>query len=56
MGLKVFIDVNIIIDFALQRTEGYTEARKLLEAIVEKKVVGCTSPIVIHIASHILKK
>ncbi len=56
MALKVFIDVNIIVDYALKRPQGYVHARQILQAIVDKQLEGYTGPVVIHIAAHLLKK
>lgn len=56
MELKVFLDVNIILDYILKRPEGYESSKKILEKIIAKEIEGYTSSVAIHIVGHILKK
>lgn len=56
MGFKIFLDVNIILDYTLKRPEGYNAAKKILEKITTGEYEGYTSSVAIHIVGHVLKK
>ena len=56
MAYKLFLDANIILDYVLKRKEGYTSARIIFESIVRGEHQAFTSPVIIHITTHILRK
>lgn len=56
MGLKVFLDVNIILDYTLKRSEGYGSSKKTLERIIAGEIEGYTSSVAVHIVGHVLKE
>jgi len=56
MAHKLFIDVNIILDYTLQRKKWNNNARKIFVSIVEGKFEAIISAVTVHISSHILKK
>lgn len=56
MAYKLFFDANVILDYTLKRQEGYQPAKDILESIIQGEHRGFTSPVVIHIVGHILKK
>lgn len=53
---NLFLDVNIILDYALKRPKWYGLSKSILQKIVEGTYSGTVSPVVVHIASYILKK
>jgi predicted nucleic acid-binding protein len=55
MASKIFLDANILLDFTLKQ-EGYSEAKQILDVIIEGKVQAFTTPSVIHIAAYYLTK
>lgn len=56
MAYKLFLDANIILDYAMNRPVGYKPAKQIFESIVAKEHSGYTSPIAIHIITYIYKK
>ncbi|HMB97973.1 MAG TPA: PIN domain-containing protein [Balneolaceae bacterium] len=54
--IRLFLDVNVILDYSLKRPECYKNSKIILQYIIEGRYRGVVSPVVIHIASHILKK
>lgn len=56
MAFKVFLDVNILIDFLDERRELHTSAILLFEAIENRKIKGYLSESVINNTSYILRK
>src|ERR1700761_358138 len=48
MAFRVFLDANILLDFALKRPE-YESARKLIEWVVEGRVEAYVTPSIIHV-------
>lgn len=55
MAFRIFLDANMILDFALQRPE-YESARQLIGRVVEGKVEAFVTPAVVHIAGYWLTK
>lgn len=53
---NLFLDVNIILDYALKRPKWYGLSKSVLQKIVEGTYSGTVSPVAVHIASYILKK
>lgn len=56
MGFKIFLDVNIILDYALKRPEGYVHSKEILKKIISGEFEGYTSSVAVHIIGHVLKK
>ncbi|GAA0537393.1 type II toxin-antitoxin system VapC family toxin [Chitinophaga japonensis] len=56
MAYKLFLDANVILDYILKRPEGYQPAKVIFESIVRGEHQAFTSPVIIHIVAHILKK
>ncbi len=56
MANKLFLDANVIIDFILKRPEGYQPAKAIFEDIVNGQFQAYTSPVAIHIVTHIAGK
>ncbi len=55
MAFKVFIDANILLDFTLQRTH-YSEAKKLIELVINDEIQAYISPAIVHIVGYWLTK
>ncbi len=55
MAFKVFLDVNIILDFALQR-DGYEPSKTVITWAEEGKIYGFVSPTVVQICSYWIAK
>lgn len=55
MAFKVFLDVNIILDFILQR-ERYEQGKTIVSWAEEGKVTGFVSPTVVQICSYWIAK
>jgi predicted nucleic acid-binding protein len=55
MASKIFIDANILLDFALKRTE-YKNAKAIIELVVSGKVQGFITPSIVHIVGYWLTK
>lgn len=56
MAYNLFLDANVILDYILKRPEGYKPAKIIFEKIVNGEHLAHTSPVIVHIVSHILKK
>ncbi|HEY4327296.1 MAG TPA: PIN domain-containing protein [Mucilaginibacter sp.] len=55
MAVKIFLDANILLDYALNR-EHYTEAEKVMDLIVNKKARAFITTSVLHITGHWVSK
>jgi len=55
MAFKVFLDVNIILDFVLQR-DGYKSSKTIITWAEEGKINGFVSPTVVQICSYWIAK
>jgi predicted nucleic acid-binding protein len=55
MASKIFIDANILLDFALKRTE-YKNAKAIMELVISGKVQGFITPSIVHIVGYWLTK
>ncbi|MDB4904049.1 MAG: hypothetical protein JWQ63_3330 [Mucilaginibacter sp.] len=55
MAVKIFLDANILLDYALNR-EHYTEAEKVLDLVVNKKVHAFITSSVLHITCYWVSK
>jgi predicted nucleic acid-binding protein len=55
MAFRVFLDANILLDFALKRKE-YDVSRQLIEWAVKGRVQAFITPSIVHIASYWLTK
>src|SRR3546814_17759532 len=55
MAFKVFLAVNIILDFALQR-DGYEPSKTVITWAEEGKINGFVSPTVVQICSYWIEK
>lgn len=55
MAFKVFLDANVILDFALKRT-AYEQGKMIIAWIEGGKITGFVSPTVIQIASYWIAK
>ena len=55
MAYKVFVDANVILDFTLKR-ENYNDAKKIIELILQGKLLGFVTPAIIHIVGYWLTK
>lgn len=56
MVSKVFLDANIVLDFILQRDIGYTEAKRIIEKVIDGDLSAYITPSIVHIAGYFLKK
>ncbi len=52
MAFRVFVDANILLDFALKRTDYYESVRKLMEWVVEGRIEAYITPSIVHIAGY----
>ncbi len=55
MGIKVFIDVNVLLDFFLKR-KGFAEAEQIVKAILDHKIDAYISISVLQTLSFYLQK
>jgi predicted nucleic acid-binding protein len=55
MASRVFLDANIILNFALKR-DNYDAAKRLMEKIVNGQLSAFTSPSIVHITGYWLTK
>jgi len=55
MAFKVFLDANIVLNFALQR-EGYEPSKTIITWAEEGKISGFVSPTVVQICSYWIAK
>lgn len=55
MAFKVFLDVNLILDFTLQR-DGYPAGKTIISWAEEGKINGFVSPTVVQICSYWISK
>ena len=56
MALKVFLDVNIIVDFFLESRTGHKEAVQILSAVEDGKIDLCVSETVINTSVYLTRK
>ncbi|WP_410472023.1 type II toxin-antitoxin system VapC family toxin [Faucicola mancuniensis] len=54
--MKVYLDVNIILDWALQRKPFYQSSRSLIELVERKELIGLVSPLGIANAYYFVRK
>ncbi|HEV2478018.1 MAG TPA: type II toxin-antitoxin system VapC family toxin [Puia sp.] len=55
MAFRVFLDANILLDFALKRPE-YESARKMIGWVVEGRVEAYVTPAIIHMMAYWMTK
>jgi len=55
MASKIFLDANVLLDFTLKR-KAYSDAKKLIELILDQKIKGFVTPAIIHIVGYWLTK
>jgi len=55
MAFKVFLDVNILLDFVLQR-DGYEQGKTIVSWAEQGKIAGFISPTVVQICSYWIAK
>lgn len=51
MAFRVFLDANVLLDFALKRPE-YESARKIIEWVIEGRVEAYVTPSIIHMMAY----
>ena len=56
MASKLFLDANVVLDFILQRNIGYTDAKVIIERILDGNFSAYVTPSIVHIAGYFLKK
>lgn len=55
MVFKVFVDINVLLDFFLKR-KGFADAERIIKAILEEKIDACISIAVLQTLSFYLQK
>lgn len=55
MPFKIFLDVDVLLDFALKRS-GYVVSRRLMLLAVEGKVLAFVTPVAVHMLGYWLSK
>jgi predicted nucleic acid-binding protein len=53
---RLFLDANVILDYALKRPKWYRASKSILEKVAEGEYEGTVSPVAVHIVSYILGK
>ena len=56
MASKIFLDANIILDFALQRDTGYQVAKDIIQYAIDGKANVYITPAIVHIAGYYITK
>jgi predicted nucleic acid-binding protein len=55
MAYKIFLDANILLDFALKREE-FVSSKKIIELAVDGQVQGFITPSIVHIVGYWVTK
>ena len=55
MVSKIFLDVNVLLDFTLKRN-AYPDAKKLIELVITERIKAFVTPAIIHIVGYWLTK
>ena len=55
MASKIFLDVNLLLDFTLKR-DSYNEAKQVLDLVIAGKIQAFTTSSILHITGHYLTK
>jgi len=56
MAFKIFLDANVILDFALRREVGYDNAKKIVQSVIDGKFNAYITPAIVHIAGYYLTR
>lgn len=52
---KVFLDINILLDYLIEEREGHSSAQRIMELSVDNKLISYTSPITLINIFYILR-
>ncbi|HEY9197260.1 MAG TPA: PIN domain-containing protein [Mucilaginibacter sp.] len=56
MAFKIFLDVNILLDFLLKRDDHYPDARQIMELVISNQIQAFITSSVLHITGYWVAK
>lgn len=56
MAFSILLDVNVVLDFTLQRDIGYQDARELVRKVIDGQLSAFVTSVTVHIAGYFLVK